>query len=79
MGYSFLAKQKNYPLDFLFKQGQMNILFTISESNFDLNQYFKASEVENYVFYKVTKVLLRDEECKAVSTSAFVYKNIFRK
>lgn len=27
-----------------------------------MNQYFKASEVENYVFYKVPKALFTDEK-----------------
>lgn len=35
-----------------------------------MNQYFKASEAENYVFYKVPKALFTDEKYKAVSTDA---------
>ena len=42
-----------------------------------MNQYFKASEAENYVFYKVPKALFTDEKYKAVSTDAKCFMDYF--
>ena len=35
-----------------------------------MNPYFKLSEAESYVFYKVPKVLFTEEKYKPVSTDA---------
>ena len=35
-----------------------------------MNEYFTAAEAENFVFYKVPKVLFTDEQYKELSTDA---------